>query len=207
MIRRTSLTVIALVAALDMMSVWSQERSPYVALEDLFSIDFPGEPTVHESTYTTELGIVLPARVYTAEDSAGRYSVTVVDWRDTDALYETLLDGCQDCDEAMPNDIRGSALHAAFGLLERGGAATYLAQNTVEEVRGVRVHLLNEDGSRTAAVSHWHEYRLYIAEATASGGETPERFVDSIGFIDQGGTQIRYQSRYAPLFPKPIQIE
>ena len=116
MIRRTSLTVIALVVALDMMSVWSQERSPYVALEDLFSIDFPGEPTVHESTYTTELGIVLPARVYTAEDSAGRYSVTVVDWRDTDALYETLLDGCQDCDEAMPNDIRGSSSSKPLSL-------------------------------------------------------------------------------------------
>ena len=201
-IRRTSLIAIALIVAFGAISAWSQEWSRYVALEDFFSIDFPGEPTVRETTYRTELGIVLPARIYTAEGAFGRFSVTVVDWRDTDELYEAFLAGCQDCDGAMPNDIRGAALHAAFSYLESGSEATYLAQNTVEEVRGVRIHVLNEDGSRTAAASHWHEYRLYIIEATAPSGP-PRHFLESIEFIDQVGRPIQYQSRYAPLFPKP----
>jgi len=201
--RLTSLAAIAVIAAFNVTSAWPQESSQYLALEDYFSVDFPGESTVRESMYKTELGIVLPARIYTAEDDFGRYSVTVVDWREKGELYEAFLAGCQDCDGAMPNDIRGAALHAAFGFLKRGSEVTYLAQNVVEGVRGVRIHLLNEDGSRTAAVSHWHEYRLYIVEATAPSDRPPALFVDSIGFIDQEGRRIQYRERYAPLFPKP----
>jgi len=199
----TPLAAIVVVAVFSAMSVWAQEWSQYHALEDYFSVDFPGESTVRESTYKTELGIVLPARTHTAEDEFGRYSVTVVDWREKDELYEAFLAGCQDCDGAMPNDIRGAALHAAFGFLKRGSDVTHLGQSIVGGVRGVRIHLLNEDGSRTAAVSHWHEYRLYIVEATAPSDRPPALFVDSIGFIDQEGRRIQYRERYAPLFPKP----
>ena len=101
----------------------AQELNPYLALNDLFSADFPAAPTIRESTYTTALGIILPARVYTAEDDFGKYSVTVVDWRNAEELYEAFLAGCQDCDGAMPNDIRGAALHAArhwTGFRQRG---------------------------------------------------------------------------------------
>lgn len=199
----TSLTVIAVIVACNVMPAGSQETNQYLAFEDFFDVGFTGEPTVRESTYETELGIVLPARIYSAEDDYGRYSVTVVDWRGTEELYEALLAGCQDCDGAMPNDIRGAALNAAFGFLKRGSEVTHLGQNVVDGVRGVRIHLSNEDGSRTAAVSHWHEYRLYIVEATAPSDRPPALFVDSVGFIDQEGRRIRYRERYAPLFPDP----
>ena len=182
----------------------AQQLYPYLALDDLFSADFPAEPAIRESTYTTALGIILPARVYTAEDDFGTYSVTVVDWRDTEDLYEAFLAGCQDCDGAMPNDIRGAALHAAFGFVSRGGEVTYLAKMDTEEVDGVRVHLLSGDGSRTYATAHWHEYRLYVIEATAlPGAPPPNSFPVSIGFIDEEGKRVRYEERYAPLFPTP----
>ena len=182
----------------------AQELNQYLALDDRFSADFPAAPTIRESSYTTELGIILPARIHTAEDDFGKYSVTVVDWRDTEEQYEAFLAGCQDCDGAMSNDIRGAALHAAFGVVSRGGEVTYLGKLDTEEVDGVRVHLLSEDGSRTYATTHWHEYRLYIIEATAlPSAPPPNSFPVSIGFIDEEGRRVRYEERYAPLFPTP----
>jgi len=195
----------ALFLVLEEASAQPQESSLYLAIEDRFSADFPTAPTIHESTYTTELGIVLPARVYMAEDDFATYSVTVVDWRDAETLYETFLSGCQDCDGAMPNDIRGAALHAAFGIVSRGGEVTYLGQIETEEVEGVRIHLLNEDGSRTYGTTHWHEYRLYTIEATAPPSAPPPNFFPvSIGFIDEEGIRVRYEERYTPLFPTPV---
>lgn len=202
-VRLMLVSVVALTLALRTLSAYGQDWSQYLAFDDFFSIDFPAEPTIRESSYTTSLGIMLPTRVFTAEDDFGHYSVTVVNWRNSEPLYDALLAGCQDCDGAMTNDIRGAAVHATFGLLKRGGEVTHLARSTVEGVRGVRVHLLNEDGSRTAAVSHWHEYRLYIVEATAPSGMPPGLFVDSIGFVDEAGRRVQYRGRYAPLFPKP----
>ena len=202
--RLMAIAAAALFITLDVVSVQAQEQGPYLAFEDRFSADFPVEPTIRESTYTTELGIALPARVYTAGDDFGQYSVTVVDWRDAEELYETFLAGCQDCDGAMPNDIRGAALHAAFGFVGRGGEVTYLGKMDTEEVDGVRVHLLSDDGSRTYATAHWHEYRLYIIEATAPpSAPPPNSFPVSIGFIDEEGRRVRYVERYAPLFPTP----
>lgn len=201
MMRLVAVAAASLFLALE---VQAQAENPYLSLEDRFSADFPVEPTVRESTYTTELGIVLPARIYVAEDDFGQYSVTVVDWRDSEESYETFLAGCQDCDGAMPNDIRGAALHAAFGFVGRGGEVTYLGKMDTEEVDGVRVHLLSDDGSRTYATAHWHEYRLYIIEATAPpGAPPPNSFPVSIGFIDEAGGRVRYEERYAPLFPTP----
>ena len=191
-------------SVIDETSAQALASSPYLALEDRFSADFPATPTIRESTYTTELGVVLPARVYSAEDDFAKYAVTVVDWRDSEEIYETFLSGCQDCDGAMANDIRGAMLHAAFGFVGRGGQVTYLGQIETSEVEGVRIHLLYEDGSRTYATTHWHEYRLYIIEATAPPGAPPPNFFPvSIGFIDENGRRIGYEERYAPLFPTP----
>ncbi len=194
----------ALFFVLDEGSAQIQESSQYLAVEDGFSADFPAAPTIHESTYTTELGVVLPARVYLAEDDFAKYSVTVVDWRDTEELYEAFLSGCQDCDGAMYNDIRGATLHAAFGFIRRGADVTYLGQIETSDVEGVRIHLLDEDGSRTYATTHWHEYRLYIIEATAPPSAPPPNFFPvSIGFVDEEGRRVRYEERYSPLFPTP----
>ena len=104
----------------------------------------------------------------------------------------------------MFNDIRGAMLHAAFDLIGRGGTVTYLGQIETTDVEGVRVHLLKEDGSRTYGTAHWHEYRLYIIEATAPPSAPPPNFFPvSIGFIDEQGRQVRYEERYAPLLSTP----
>jgi hypothetical protein len=69
---------------------WTEYASP----EDLFTVNFPGEPTVRDITYPTEYRVTLPARVYGAENGPNRYSVTVVDYTDVQAVHAKRLDGC-----------------------------------------------------------------------------------------------------------------
>lgn len=199
-------------------SAQSQEWGQYLALEDLFSIDFPGEPAVRETTYETEYGITLPARVYTAEDDFGAYSITAVDWREAPVLHEARYEACRassgdlrsdedpgSCSgNRARNEIGGAMLHAAFGLIKRGDEVTYLGQMDSEEVEGIRVSLLNADGSRAIGATHWHEGRLYLIEAIApQGAPTPNSFPVSMGFIDEQGRRLRYEERYSPLLPTP----
>jgi len=208
----------AVALALEAVPAQSQDWSQYLAFEDFFSINFPGEQKVRETTYTTEYGLALPARVYTAEDEFGTYSVTAVDWSEAVELHEELYEACQaatgdlrggdnpgicSTDQAR-NEIQGAVLHAAFGFLKRGSEVTYFGQVSADGVEGIRIQLRNEDGSRTYAAMHWHEYRLYIVEASAPEGmPPPSSFPVSIGFIDEYGTRIQYAGRYSPLFPIP----
>ena len=59
----------------------------YVSKQDFFSISFPGSPKVQEITYPTEYRIELPGRVYSHENGAYRFSVTVVDYRNAVKLH------------------------------------------------------------------------------------------------------------------------
>jgi len=206
------------VVALESVPAQSQDWSQYLAFDDAFSINFPGEPHVRETTYATEYELDLPARVYTAEDDFGVYSVTVVDWGDAVELHAALHEACQaatgdllggdnpgicSADQAQ-DEILGADLHAASAFLKSGSEVTYFARVTTEGVEGIRIHLLNEDGSRTYAAMYWHEYHLYILEATAPAGmPPPNTFPVSIGFVDEFGRRIRYAERYIPLLPAP----
>jgi hypothetical protein len=58
----------------------AQEWTEYQNIQDGFKVDFPGQPRVTESFWTTEQNYILPARVYSAEMGGGRYSMTVVNY-------------------------------------------------------------------------------------------------------------------------------
>ena len=58
---------------------FAQDWTRFVSTDDGFSANFPGQPGVEVTTYATEYGQTLPARVYSGADSLGRYSTTVVD--------------------------------------------------------------------------------------------------------------------------------
>ena len=194
-----------------------QEWSQYLAFEDFFSAGFPGEPAEHETTYLTEFGLTLPARVYNAEDDFGTYSVTAVDWREAPQLHEASYEACKAsvgdlrggdnpavCGNQTNGEIRGATLHAAIGFLRRESELTHFGLTAAEGVEGTHIQLINEDGSQTHVAIYWHEYRLYIMEATAPRGMPPPvAFSTSMGFIDVEGRRIRYSGRYTPLFPVP----
>ena len=79
--RVTSVMVAVVVALLGLTAqasaqAWDQFTFP----EDGFKVDFPGKPTLTETTYTSEYGAALPAKVYRATRGAEKYSATVVDY-------------------------------------------------------------------------------------------------------------------------------
>ena len=67
-------------------SVAAQEWIEYQNKDDGFKVVFPYEPKITDTVWVTEQGYVLPARVYSAEASSGRYSMTVVDYTGIERL-------------------------------------------------------------------------------------------------------------------------
>ena len=196
----------------------AQEWSQYLAFDDRFSVDFPTDPSVQETTYETEYGFTLPARIYSAEDGFGTYSVTAVDWSEAEALHAAAYEACERAIDDLrggdnpghcsrlyyEREIRGATLHAAFGLIERGTEVTHLGSANTEMVEGIGIQLLKEDGSRWYAVIFWHNYHLFIANAIAPQGMPPPLlFSTSLGFLDEQGRRITYGERYTPLYPVP----
>lgn len=194
-----------------------QEWNQYLAFDDFFSAAFAGEPSIHEGTYLTEYGLTLPTRVYSAEDRFGEYSVTVVDWREAARPHEVSYEACKAsvtdlrggdnpavCGDRTNGEIRGATLHAAIEYLRRESELTHFGLTAAEGVEGTRIQLRNRDGSQTYAAIYWHEFRLYIVDATSPPGMPPPvAFTTSMGFIDEEGRRIRYSGRYSPLFPPP----
>jgi len=105
---------------------FAQGWTEYVNKEDGFRVDFPGQPTVAQSTYKSEYGLDLPARVYSI--------------------------------------------------------------------------VAGPDQSKTFAFVTMHQNRLYILEGTVPANYPPPGlFQQSMGFIDQDGRGVRYQSVYSNL--------
>ena len=66
-------------------------------------------------------------------------------------------------------------------------------------VEGHSIHLTNNaDQSRTFAYILMHEDKLYILEGTVPQGyPEPGLFQQSMGWVDQDGNRIRYQTIYS----------
>jgi hypothetical protein len=142
-------------------------------------VSFPSQPTVKEITYQGERGKPLPARVYSAQDGASRYSVTVVD-------YTT----------ASINDVPGSIAWEAWNFRRRGGQVTQDTFANVDRIPGHELHITNPDGSHTFAQIHLHKRRLYILEADIPPNtSTPGAvlFIQSLSILDEEGRRIRYE--------------
>jgi len=61
-------------------SASAQEWDQYVSTQDGFKVDFPGQPKIAETTWKSEYGYMLPARVFTVDKGKEHYSMTVVDY-------------------------------------------------------------------------------------------------------------------------------
>ncbi len=190
-----SLVPISIVSLFGLSSVHAQGWVEYESTRDGFRLQTPGEFVVEEIDYPSEYGVVFPARVYSYESDGSRYSVTVVDYRESQRLHEERikeLDGIY-----LPVygevEVRGAITYAAGNLRERGGEVTYDAYHYVNRVDGHQLQMTNPDGTRTYAAIYLHRSRLYILDATvAPGTPPPGMFQQSIEFIDENGETIRY---------------
>jgi hypothetical protein len=188
-----------------------EEWVEFGSREDFFTVNFPRQPDVRQISYMSEYGLTLPARVYSVDAGKNRYSVTVVDYSNAEKMHTERAAKCKaaggdgdSCNNPGRADVRGAIVHAAFGFFQRDAKVTHYANYNADLVEGHRLQLLNPDGSRTFAVIHMHDYRLYILEGTVAPRlPPPALFQQSLGFLDKEGKRIRYATTYSHGFPVP----
>lgn len=188
----------------------------FASREDGFTSNFPSPPKTSQTTYQSQYGAELPARVYSAEQGPSRYSIMVVDYSQIEKVLTQKAQSCRAKTEGCYGgtgfsgvghwrlDYHGAIVHATWKFVERDAKVTQLTWNTTYGVGGHQVHLTNRDGSRTMAAVYMHNQKLYIVEGTVPAGyPEPALFQQSFGIIDESGKDLRYQSLYHHAFPPP----
>ena len=151
-----------------------------------FSINFPATPSVQDTTFTTQRGASVPAKLYSANTEAGRYSILVVDF--TKHPWEQL----------------GAIDHAA-ALIRRKGKARYDEGVDLDGVPGRTLSFDTADGRYAMAAIYNFDGRLYISEASVPGGATPpSQFQQSIVIYDKAGHRVNLRPPNAPQPPGPV---
>jgi hypothetical protein len=154
---------------------FAQEWTEFVSPEEHFTITFPGQPTVTETTWTSQFNAILPAHIYSGTNSSGRYSVTVVDYNPIERLLSERSRTLPALDLAVhvygpgywKTDVRSAVVYAMSKYLERDAKITSVMSSFSDLVAGMLVELTNNaDQSRTFASIYMHENRLVMTEAT-----------------------------------------
>jgi hypothetical protein len=193
----------------------SAEWELFTSKEDGFKVDFPGAPKVTASTWKTEQGYTLPARIFSAERGRERYAITVVDFSGIEemgiARNKACPSGAETCQGQMTGvlrpligpgyaiqDIRAAMTNAAFRFIQRDAKVTAYVWNWQDLVEGFELHLTNNaDQSKTMAYIAMHENKLYVLEGTVPDGyPEPGLFFQSLGWVDRDGNGIRYEALY-----------
>jgi len=199
-------------------TAFAQEWIEFANREDRFTCNFPTQPKITETTYRSERKADLPARVYSAVQGQGRYSVTVVDYNQAQPILTEKAKKCpagaEPCLGGRGNeghwkdDIRGATVYASFQLMQRDAKLTSYLSSNVDQVEGHQLQLTNNaDKSRTFAGIYMHENKLYIVEATVPAGyPEPGLFQQSLGWLDENGIGLRYQSIYSNGWPAPPRV-
>jgi hypothetical protein len=189
----------------------------FVSLEERFTAVFPGKPVVRETAWPSQFGAVLPARVYSVTQGQSRYTITVVDYRLVERVQvekaRACPDGANTC-QGIPdwgigywkNDIRGAIVYGMSKFLMRDARVTEIIWNGIALVQGQALQLTNADKSQTFVGVYMHDNRLVVVEATVPAAyPAPVAFTESLGWIDERGRAVRYQTMYVnmPDVPKP----
>ena len=198
----------------------AQEWTDFVSREDGFRVNFPGAPRVSTTTFRSEYGADLPARVYSAARGSERYSMTVVDYRGIEKILTERSKQCPPfADERCTGigagaavgfgywktDIRGALVWASWQFMQRDAKVTHYMWNFIDLVEGHQLQLTNAtDRSRTFVAIYMHQNRLYILEGTVPDGyPEPGLFQQSLGFVDENGNGVRYRDYYDNDYPPP----
>jgi hypothetical protein len=200
-------------------SSFAQEWAEFVSRDDRFTANFPGTPQVAQTTYKSQFGADLPARVYSAAQGPSRFSITVVDYNPIEKILTEKSKSCpagaETCKgNANPTsstgagywkvDLAGAMIYATWRYIQRDAKITEFGWNNIDLVEGHLLHLTNRDNSRTYVGIFMHENKLYISEATVPpGAPEPGLFQQALAFIDENGKNIRYSTYYHNGFPVP----
>jgi hypothetical protein len=212
--RPTPWIAAALVLSLTSPAV-AQEWDNFVFIDDGFEMNFPGRPQVEDTTWISQYGYELPARVYRASRGSERYSATVVDYRGLEKLGVERASQCppgaepcmgtQDGREGAiiglgywKMDVRGALAYATLKFLQRDAKVIDYSLQFQQVVEGYFLRLTNLDESRTLVYITMHENRLYVFEGTTpKGSPATALFQASVGFVDADGNSLRYLDYYS----------
>ena len=189
----------------------------YVSRDDLFSIGFPGQPRVQQTTWVSEQGAIFPARVYSVETPPNRFVVTVVDYTEAERINAERANDCpRDAQTACSGsatmgvgawivDLQGAMAYAiARSLTREGSRVTFFGWFYQDLIEGLQAQITNADGSRTFAATHMHNDRLYVIEGTVPArAPQPALFQQSMLFLDRDGQTVRYETVYSNRYPRP----
>ena len=178
-------------------SAVAQRWIQYASATDGFRIMAPGEFAIEEIDFETEYGIVVPARIFSHENDTGRYSVTVVDYRDSQRLHDERLREIGALYQPIYGqvDVRGSIAYAAKKIRDRANTIEYDAYHYISRIDGHQLQTTNPDQTRTFAAIYLYESRLYVIDATASPDIAPPgMFQQSLEFIDEDGEVITFRN-------------
>lgn len=179
----------------------------FISKEDRFGANFPGEPVVTSTTWESEYGAVVPARVYAVTLGPSRYSMTVVDYN---LVKNQLIEKAKNCppnhercvgrtafsgDGYWKNDLRGAMIYTAFQYMKRNFKVDYYMWNHLGMgVEGNELQLTNNaDKSRTFVSLYMHHNVLYTMEATVPANQPPPGFfTQSISLYEADGTRANH---------------
>ncbi len=201
---------------------FAQDWDLYINKEDGFKVDFPGQPRLTETTFKSEYGADLPARVYSVVRGPERYSITVVNYAEAPRLLDEKAkttcpkDFADERSCGLTNagrgywkeDMHGALLWATYGFLKRDAKLTHLAFAWQDLVAGHEIQMTNNaDQSRTFAFIAMHKDKLYILEGTVPKGyPAPGLFQQSMGYVDKDGNGVRYQSIYSNMYAEHADV-
>jgi hypothetical protein len=193
---------------------FGQEWVKYRSERDAFEMEIPPSQQVRvvETTWQSWQGFTLPARIYSLERGAERYSVTVADYTGIQALGRAKLKKCTANDEICTgtplsgegywkHDLRGTMLYAASTLIKRDAKFLDMSWDQISRISTIQVSLVNNrDESITYALVTMNKRLLYIVEATVpKGAPSPVRFGGSFSIIAGNGSAggFAYPSLYS----------
>jgi hypothetical protein len=200
-------------------SAFAQEWVKYRSERDAFEMETPPGQAVRvtETTYESWTGFKLPARIYSFESGAERYSVTVADYTGIQALGRAKLKKCTPGDEICTgtplsgegywkHDLRGAMLWAASNLIKRDGAKLMdMSWDQISRISAIQVSLLNRDESRTYAIVTMNKRLLYIVDGTVPKGRpSADRFGGSFSMIGGDGSASAFGFAYPSLYSNEI---
>jgi hypothetical protein len=169
--------LVLLMAVPAMAQAWIE----YTDRQEMFRINFPGQPKIETFTYTSEYGIPLPAKRYTATTADGsKYMLTVIDYTGKDVQV---------------TDVLGSYAYAAHLLRQRelAGKITFDAFAQIDRIPGHQLQITRPDNWRIYWAAHLEASRLYVLEADVPPGSPPAAgFQASLSVLDKEGNNVRY---------------
>jgi hypothetical protein len=149
---------------------------------------------------------MFPATTYRWQQGQNRYTVTVVDYSDSEAIYLANKHTADfQASFYWQIDILGSIQYAATQYRQKPNVkVTFDAFHYINLVTGHELQLTNPDQSRTYVGIYLHDNHLYIFDATVAKGMPPPLiFQQSPEFVDASGNAIRYRTYYFNPVPEP----